>query len=111
MTPAGRCRDCLQPVLLARTEAHGRLFALDPEPDPNGNQAVMQPPAGPLQTRQLGKDDPPRPYETVYMPHVATCAGRKPNKPRVPAALPSNVIPINRTPSRQSGARPQPEGT
>jgi hypothetical protein len=89
------CQTCLQPVILARTEAHGRPFLLDPEPNPDGNQAVMQPPAGPLQTRQLGKDDKPRPYETVHMPHIATCAERKPAEP-APRPLPANVVPITR---------------
>lgn len=103
------CQHCLKPVILARTEAHGRLLLLDPEPNPDGNQAVMQPPAGPLQTRQLGKDDKPRPYETVYMPHVATCEKRKqqaPAAPAAPAPLPQNVIPIGRAISRQRGIKP-----
>lgn len=96
------CRICREPVILARTEVHGRLILLDPKPDPAGNQAVFRPPAGPLQTRQLGKDDKPRPYETVYMPHVATC-GREQQAP-APVPLPENVIPIGRTP-RRSGTR------
>lgn len=103
------CQRCLKPVILARTEAHGRLLLLDPEPDPAGNQAVMQPPAGPLQTRQLGKDDKPRPYETVYMIHLATCEKRKQQAPAPPAPepapLPQNVIPIGRGASRRRGSR------
>jgi hypothetical protein len=94
-------------VILARTEARGRPLLLDPEPNPEGNQAVMQPPAGPLQTRQLGKDDKPRPYETVYMPHVATCGRKQQPEPAAPRPLPGNVTPISRAPSRQRGAAPQ----
>ena len=111
MTPTGRCPSCLEPVILARTEAHGKPFLLDPKPDPAGNQAVMQPPAGPLQTRQLGKNDKPRPYETVYMPHVATCSARKQEAPAAPAPLPQNVIPISRAPTSERGARHRPRGT
>lgn len=102
------CRLCLKPVLLARTEAHGRLLLLNPEPDPAGRQAVMQPPAGPLQTRQLGKDDKPRPYETLHMIHLATCEKRQQQAPppQAPAPAPQNVIPISRAPSKQRGFNP-----
>jgi hypothetical protein len=93
------CRLCLKRVLLARTEAHGRAFLLDPEPDPAGNQAVFRPPAGPLQTRQLNKDEEPRPYETRYMPHIATCTGRKEQAP----APPQNVTPISAARSLRDG--------
>lgn len=111
MRPTGRCQRCLKPVILARTEAHGRPFLLDPGENPDGNQAVMQPPSGPLQTRQLGKDDKPRPYETVHMPHVATCPGRPAPPPPAPAELPQNVIPISRAPSLRHGVTHLPRGT
>jgi hypothetical protein len=97
------CRVCLKPVILARTEAHGRLLLLDPEPNPEGRQAVMRPPAGPLQTRQLGKDDKPRPYETVHMIHLATCTGRKQQASAAPVPLPQNVTPISAARSLRSG--------
>ncbi len=71
------CQRCSQPVLLARTEARGLPIYLDPKPNPDGNQAVLKPPAGPLQTRQLGKNDKPRSYETVHMIHLATCTSRQ----------------------------------
>jgi len=98
------CPDCGRPVIVARTEVHGLRLFLDPEPDPAGNQAVMQPPAGPLQTRQLNlsKGEKPRPYETQYMPHVATCPKRKQQQaPAAPVPLPPGVIPIDR--ARQRG--------
>jgi len=100
------CPDCGRPVIVARTEVHGLRLLLNPEPDPAGNQAVMQPPAGPLQTRQLNlsKGEKPRPYETVYMPHVATCISRKQQAPVVPAPLPQNVTLISRAPSRRREA-------
>ena len=72
------CQHCLQPVILARTEAHGRQFLLDPEPNPKGNQAAFTDPAGAWHTRQFGKDNPPYSFETVYMPHVATCEKQRP---------------------------------
>ena len=104
--PNGRCRTCLRPVLIARTEAHNRLFLLDPEPDPAGNQAAFKDPQDLWRTRQLGKDDRPYSFETRHMPHLVTCPGQQ--KPRAPAALPPNVIPISRAPSKrgaQSSAR------
>lgn len=69
------CPACGRRVLKARSEVHGYWILLDPQPNPEGNQAVQRPPSGPLQTRQLhsSKGDKPRAYETVYMPHVATC--------------------------------------
>ncbi len=103
-----RCVLCLQPVILARTEARGRLLALDPEPNPKGRQAVMRPPAGPLWTRQLGKNEQPRPYETVYMIHLATC--EKQVKPTTPEALPANVVPFTRAKTKKRG-KPRRKGT
>jgi hypothetical protein len=111
VTPTGRCPSCLEPVILARTEAHGRLFLLDPEPNPDGNQAVFEHPPGDWHTRQLGKDDRPYSFETVYMPHVATCSARKQEAPAAPVPLPKNVIPISRAPTSERGARPRPRGT
>lgn len=109
MTPTGRCPRCLEPVILARTEAHGKPFLLNPIPDPDGNQALMQPPAGPLQTRQLRDGEEPRSYEIEgrFMPHLVTCTGRK--QAPVPVPLPDNVTPINRAPSRRGN--PSPKGT
>jgi hypothetical protein len=101
--PTGRCRECHAPVILARTEAHGRLFLLDPEPNDEGNQAVFGPPHGPLQTRQLGKDDKPRAYETRFMPHVATCTGRK---QQAPAELPENAVDLTRARTERRGTKP-----
>jgi hypothetical protein len=100
------CRRCLKPVLLARTEAHGKLLALDPEPNPEGRQAVMQPPAGPLQTRQLGKNEQPRPYETLHMIHLATCTGRKQPEPQTPVSLPANVVDFTRAKQKRRGTQP-----
>lgn len=108
--PNGRCRACLKPVLWARTELRNRWFALDPAPNPKGNQAAWQDSDGLWRTRQLGEGrEPLWGFETVYMPHVATCEKQRP-KP-APAALPPNVIPIGRAPSRERGATPRLKGT
>lgn len=94
------CRRRLKPVILARTEAHGRPFLLDPVPDPAGNQAVFTDLRGDWQTRQLGKDDRPYSFETVYMPHVATCTGEQ---RQAPDPVPQNATPISRAPSKRHG--------
>jgi hypothetical protein len=98
------CRRCRQPVLPARTE-RGRRIALDPEPDPGGNQAAFQDSDGTWKTRQFGPgSDPPWDWETVYMPHVATCSPTA--APVVPvASLPKNVTPITAARSVRSGTR------
>jgi hypothetical protein len=95
VTPNDVCLRCRKPVVVARTEVHGMKFLLDPEPDPAGNQALMRPPAGPLQTRQLREGEEPRSYELP---------GRF-MQPTAPVPLPDNVTPINRAPSRR-GAKP-----
>jgi hypothetical protein len=86
------CRRCQKPVLPARTE-RGKWIALDPKPDPKGNQAAWQDSDGTWKTRQLSPgSDPPWNWERVHMPHVATCKPEAvvPLKP----ALPPNVTPV-----------------
>jgi hypothetical protein len=97
------CRRCLKPVLPARTE-RGRRIALDPGPDPKGNQAAWEDSDGTWKTRQLSAgSDPPWNWERVYMPHVATCKPQAAPAPRSP--LPKNVIPITAAPSRRDGPK------
>jgi hypothetical protein len=103
--PLLKCGRCRQPVLPARTE-RGRRIALDPQPDPKGNQAAFQDSDGTWKTRQFGQpgSDPPWGWETVYTPHVATCSPAP--APVVPAdALPKNVTPITAARSVRSGTR------
>ena len=85
------CRACRRPVIAARTEARNRWIALDPVPDPAGNQAAWQDADGSWRTRQLGKDEKPWDWERRFMPHVAACPGRRP-EPEAPPPLPPNVI-------------------
>jgi hypothetical protein len=94
----GLCRTCLRPVLLVRTERN-KPFLLDPKPDPKGNQAAWCDSDGTWKTRQLSpSSDPLWDFEKVYMPHVATCPGRKPHEA---PPLPPNVIPITQAASRR----------
>lgn len=108
--PNGRCRRCQRPVIVARTELRQRWFALDPRPDPEGNQVAWQDSDGTWRTRQLSPGaDAPWGYERVFMPHVATCpAQQEPDKPR---PLPPNVIPITQAASRRHGTQPSAKGT
>lgn len=100
----GRCRACLEPVIWARTEPRNRWFALDPKPDPGGNQAAWKDSDDTWRTRQLGGSaEPLWGFEAVYMPHVATCEKRQP-KPQPPPP-PENVIAISPARWRQ-GAKP-----
>jgi hypothetical protein len=94
-----------RPVLLARTEAHSRPFLLDPDPDPAGNQAAFEDPGGTWRTRQLAAGDGPWSFETVFMPHVATCS---PPEPVKPAPLPANVIQFDPARRRKSPSDPAP---
>jgi hypothetical protein len=99
----GQCRACLKRVIWARTEPRNRWFPLDPKPDPKGNQAAWQDSDGTWRTRQIAEGDVKWDWETVYMPHVATCEKRTP-KPE-PAPLPQNVTPISAARSVRSSKR------
>jgi hypothetical protein len=101
------CQACHHRVNWALTEANRKWLALDPVPDENGNQAAYRDATGKWLTRQLGDGEEPYRHEKRYMPHLVTCAAAR--KQQSPAALPPNVIPISRAPSRQRG--PQPKGT
>jgi len=101
--PNGRCRACLEPVIWARTEPRNRRFPLDPKPDPKGNQAAWRDSDGTWRTRQLAEGDESWDWETVHVPHVATCEKHEPKRP--PAPLPQNVTPISAARSLRSGKR------
>lgn len=55
---------------------------------------------GTWKTRQLAKDEKPWDWETVFMPHVATCP-KQPPGPASPPPLPPNVIKFD--PARRRG--------
>jgi hypothetical protein len=88
------CWQCGQRVAWAVTAANSRRIMLNPDPDPEGNQAAYRDHTETLRTRQVGEGDELQAYERRYMPHVATCEKRK--REQAAARLPDNVIPINR---------------
>jgi hypothetical protein len=99
----GSCRACLVPVIWARTE-RARWLALNPKPDPGGNQAAWKDSDGTWKTRQLSEASEPQwDFEGLFRPHVATCEKRKP--PPEPAPLPPNVIPFKRPADRGVAAK------
>ena len=95
MNPPEKC-GCGQKLLWARTE-RSRWIPLNGKPDPKGNQAAWQDSDGIWKTRQLTeKSDPKWGWETLYMPHAATCPGRRPAAPKPDAGpLPANVVPFS----------------
>jgi hypothetical protein len=96
------CAACRSPLLWALT-VNGKLLPLDPDPDPDGNQAAYRDGTGGWRTRQLKAGEEPFGYERRFMPHMATC------KPQgaavVPLKLPQNVVPISAARSLRSGPR------
>jgi len=105
------CSACRQPVVWAFT-AKGKRLALNPDPDPAGNQAAYRDHRPTWLTRQLKDGEEPFTWERRHMPHVATCTGLQrrtaPRAPQVPAVLPPNVIPI--TSARKGRHRRTREG-
>jgi len=91
------CRDCGQLIAWVAT-SRGNVMPVDPEPDPAGNVAVMRDDAGQVVSRVVGLR-PPAPFETLYMPHVATCTPLRLFDPRPAGA--GNVIPITRAAGRR----------
>jgi hypothetical protein len=87
------CALCRQHVTWALT-VNRKWLALDPDPDPEGNQAAYRDHTQRWLTRQLKTGEEPHGWERRYMPHVATCPARKP-----PPVLPQNVTPISSAPS------------
>jgi hypothetical protein len=94
------CRACGQRIAWVTT-SHGNAMPVDPEPTPAGNVAVMRDGAGRVISRVATQTRPPEAFETVYMPHVATCSPLA--LFRAPPAGGSNVIPINRRRRRAGG--------
>ncbi len=101
------CRRCRKPIVWARTERN-KWIALDPDPDPKGNQAAWQDSDGIWKTRQIGPntgpDDKPWDFEKPYMPHVASCNPQEAEAVPI-KALPQNVVPISAARSRREGPK------
>ncbi|MEV7006833.1 hypothetical protein [Streptosporangium sp. NPDC051022] len=95
------CAECGRPILWTVTRAGARM-AVDPRPDERGNQACYRIAPRTWQSRSLDGTDalPPAPHEHRFVPHVATCKGRK---AAPPATLPENVIRLD--PRRRSARR------
>ena len=104
--PLPPCLRCQRTVLWAKTE-RGKWIALDPKPDPKGNQAAWEDSDGTWKTRQLSaKSDPPWGWEKVYMPHVPTTTCKPQEAAVVPIKpLPANVTPITAARSARDGRR------
>ncbi|WP_431897859.1 J domain-containing protein [Nonomuraea sp. bgisy101] len=82
---------CGQPIRWTMTKA-GKAFAVDPDPHPEGNTAVMRDAGGTLRSRRVTAELPLLPYERLMMPHAATCRPQRtrasqeppPHPPRSP---------------------------
>ncbi|MEU0109529.1 hypothetical protein ABZ313_29810 [Streptomyces sp. NPDC006251] len=82
----GHCPRCLAEVLWCITAANRVPFAVNPQRDDNGNQAVRQDHTGRWLTRQLTRERPtPENDEHLHMPHLKTCPVPAPRSPRPPA--------------------------
>lgn len=69
---SAKCRTCQAPIGFIRTE-HGKVMPVDPTPTAAGNVAVHKDVHGTLVGRVISEELPAAPWETVYMPHFATC--------------------------------------
>ena len=87
----GTCGLCRAPVLWALT-ANRKRIPLDPEPDPDGNQAAYRDGTGGWRTRQLGEGQEPAGYERRMMPHFATCTKRQEGRAQLAVVTAPNVI-------------------
>ncbi len=81
-TDLATCRRCGEQVRWTLTHQRKRL-AVNPDPDPAGNTAVMRDAAGDLRSRRVTAESRIQPFERLMMPHVATCTP-KTRKPRPP---------------------------
>lgn len=70
------CEYCSEPIAFVIT-ARARLMPVDPAPNPEGNVAVMRDAGGRLISRVVSRGNPCQPWETLYMPHFATCLERQ----------------------------------
>ncbi len=82
-------RDCLKCHAQVRitTAESGKMFLVDPSPDPSGSTACHRDARGVLRSRRVSEERPAAPWERVMMPHMATCkpapkADRPPPPPR-----------------------------
>lgn len=88
MRRASYCHACRREVLWTVTDA-GKRLAVNPQPDPAGNTAAFCDGQGIYRSRRPTDELPPAGWEKTYMPHAATCVGRR--KPTAPTELPPGV--------------------
>lgn len=88
------CPDCFRPILWTATVANKRL-AVDPAPDPDGNQACYRAAPRLWVSRSLDGADarPPAAWEERYRPHVASCTGRRAVQEPLPGVTPKDTPP------------------
>ncbi|GIH91973.1 J domain-containing protein [Planobispora siamensis] len=75
------CSRCGADIRWTLTEARKRL-AVNAEPDPDGNTAVVRDVAGTLRSRAVTAERPLLPHERLMKPHAATCAPPAPGAGR-----------------------------
>lgn len=96
------CRDCGEPVIRARTEAlHWQL--LNAEPDPAGNVMARTDGNGNWYARSVPPGTKAVAPERLYMPHPATCTGKRPAVKT--AELPAGVTSLTAWRNRRRGGK------
>ncbi|MET9321920.1 hypothetical protein ABZX75_17260 [Streptomyces sp. NPDC003038] len=88
------CMVCRAAVLWTVTES-GKRMAVDPEPDEKGNTAVYRDGTGTYRSRRPSEELPRMGWEKLHIPHVATCAARRPAPDQAraqPGPLPPGVL-------------------
>lgn len=88
---AQRCGRCPASFAFALTEA-GRSMPVDLLPDVAGNVAVRIDDGGRVLARIVSDELPLMPWESLHLPHFATCGGLT----KKPAARRDNVVPLYR---------------
>ncbi|WP_442790444.1 J domain-containing protein [Nonomuraea sp. NBC_01738] len=83
----GRRPGCGRPIRWTTTEA-GRPFAVDADPHPDGNTAIMRDAAGVLRSRRVSEARPLAGWEQLMMPHAATCSPQASRASREPPRTP-----------------------
>lgn len=81
--PRGGRGGCGQSIRWTMTKA-GKAFAVDPDPHPDGNTAVMRDAGGTLRSRRVTVEMPVQAYERLMMPHAATCKPTVKERPKMP---------------------------
>jgi hypothetical protein len=87
-----QCRGCGEPIVFVKVERKAggtSTMPVDPEPTDRGNVAAHRDGTGTWRGHVLGKEEEAASFETVFMPHFASCDAMKKREPTV---LPDNVV-------------------